>query len=394
MGNCDANTNKDETNINLEMNKIIFIQRIWRKKYKKSLKNQISIRTITHNSLINNNGLSFHKGNVGVEIFDFDEDSFLSSALKETQNRIKASLKGIIFSEQPEYLVQKQLLYKDNSIYIGSFNPVTHLKQGFGILYTTERNKYIGEFDNDMPNGIGTLLFSDGAYYQGNFINGKQNGYGKYEEKDYLYIGDFINDLRNGKGEETFNNGTIFKGMFVNDSRLGIGILILPSGKSVEGYYDKDSVQGICRMINNDEEIISIGEWKNNTMNGINLFMWEKEKRFLGEYINSIKCGFGIFYWDGFVYEGYWINGKQHGFGRVTVAEEEPRISEWRYGIEINRIPENSEKYQIIKEEIEKLVEKLERFIYNLFGIRTIRDENLEEEVRAYKFSNANNNTD
>jgi hypothetical protein len=46
---------------------------------------------------------------------------------------------------------------------------------GFGI--------YEGNFDSGLPNGFGRLIWRNGNWYLGSFINGEITGYGEYHLK-------------------------------------------------------------------------------------------------------------------------------------------------------------------------------------------------------------------
>ena len=73
-----------------------------------------------------------------------------------------------------------------------------------------------------MRNGKGILYYKNGNIkYEGNYLNDKKDGKGKYifEDGNY-YIGHWKNDLKNGTGSEYDKNGNIiFKGEYINDIR-------------------------------------------------------------------------------------------------------------------------------------------------------------------------------
>ena len=79
---------------------------------------------------------------------------------------------------------------------------------------------YIGEMLNDVPHGKGIKYYKNGNIkYDGEFVNGKYEGNGKYiwEDGNY-YIGQFLNGKRHGKGIDYYKNGNIkYDGKFVND---------------------------------------------------------------------------------------------------------------------------------------------------------------------------------
>ena len=54
--------------------------------------------------------------------------------------------------------------------------------------------------------------------------------------------------------------------------------------------------------------------------------------RFLGEYLNGKKEGFGVYVWgDGRRYEGFWKEGKQHGDG-IFHLDKESIKGRWENG--------------------------------------------------------------
>ena len=78
----------------------------------------------------------------------------------------------------------------------------------------------MAKFKDDLPNGKGTEYYKNGNIkYEGDYINGKREGNGKFIDEDgNYYIGQFKNDLRNGIGKVFLSNGiNIYKGIFIND---------------------------------------------------------------------------------------------------------------------------------------------------------------------------------
>ena len=60
-------------------------------------------------------------------------------------------------------------------------------------------------------------LFSNKLLFEGEYINGERNGYGKeYNNiENLLYEGEYMNQMRNGKGKEYYNNGImLFEGEY------------------------------------------------------------------------------------------------------------------------------------------------------------------------------------
>jgi hypothetical protein len=102
------------------------------------------------------------------------------------------------------------LYYKEGKIkYEGNF--INDKMEGYGKFYYKNGRYYIGQFKQNLLNGNGKLYDINGNIkYKGNFINNKFEGDGIYysEGCDY-YIGPHKNGLRNGKGTLYYENGKI-----------------------------------------------------------------------------------------------------------------------------------------------------------------------------------------
>ena len=214
-----GNLRNNEKKVDIPLNKVLLIQKIWRQKRKIKklfIKNKITLTTSSNNSL------------PGMEIEYFDPTSLLSPESQKTENFLgEFSLlknKNIKILENSN-LINVKRLYNNNTIYIGTLNKISFLKEGIGTLYNiNEGSKFIGEFLNDKFNGLGRIIFNDGSYYEGVFENNFQNGFGKFEYENYSYIGNWLNNKKNGFGEENFNDGSYYKGYFINDLKKGYGI--------------------------------------------------------------------------------------------------------------------------------------------------------------------------
>ena len=72
---------------------------------------------------------------------------------------------------------------------------------------------YEGEFLNGQRHGEGVYHYPSGAYYEGQFVNGKRQGNGTfyYANKD-RYTGGFYDDFCDGRGIYYFSDGEIKTG--------------------------------------------------------------------------------------------------------------------------------------------------------------------------------------
>ena len=61
-------------------------------------------------------------------------------------------------------------------------------------------------------------------------------------------------------------------------------------------------------------------------MNGIGYYKWTDGKKYMGEYLNNHKHGFGICRLnDKAVHHGYWAKGRGHGLGWIERAGHQPK---------------------------------------------------------------------
>ncbi len=83
----------------------------------------------------------------------------------------------------------------------------------------------------NCTNGEGTVIYSSGNKYQGNFKDGKKHGFGRFIwTSGSKYKGNWKMNKRDGYGEEFLSNGTRYKGQFSNDKKHGEGVLYAVDG--------------------------------------------------------------------------------------------------------------------------------------------------------------------
>ena len=126
------------------------------------------------------------------------------------------------------------------------------LKHGKGQLIT-EKIKYSGNFKNDAFSGNkGILCDEKGNVYEGDFVNGKFEGYGHYKMSNGdNYIGQFKNGYFEGKGQLTDKKGNVFNGNFVKGQKDGFGLTVTNKGETIEGKY-KNGIFFKIKKDNND----------------------------------------------------------------------------------------------------------------------------------------------
>ena len=115
------------------------------------------------------------------------------------------------------------------------------------------------------------------------------------------YEGDWINNKRNGKGKYIWKDGDIYEGDWANNKRIGKGRMLYANGDSFEGdWTDTDKNR----------------EWFGNSFTNM-----------LDEKINGI----GKYVWsNGDYYEGSLKNSQRHGKGKMVYANGDLFDCDWR----------------------------------------------------------------
>lgn len=113
---------------------------------------------------------------------------------------------------------------------------------------------YDGDWVNDKQEGRGTMRYSDGSVYVGQWRDGKRNGIGTYstkllnepdESKYEKYDGEWVADRKQGRGLSITPGGK-YEGTFKDDRYNGLGLLTLADGTVLEGRWLMGSLEGRC----------------------------------------------------------------------------------------------------------------------------------------------------
>ena len=116
-------------------------------------------------------------------------------------------------------------IYNLQKIIINNNNYINGTK-----IYTF--GKYIGQLKNNLRDGKGIMYYNNGDRYEGDWKNDKQEWKGvKYWNDGDRYEGDYKNDKAEGKGIYYYNNGDRSMGDYLNNKPIGIHAILIYNGK-------------------------------------------------------------------------------------------------------------------------------------------------------------------
>ena len=203
------------------------------------------------------------------------------------------------------------------------------------VLNNKNESIYIGKIADGKRNGPGKLIYPDGAQFEGNFKDNEFDGYGVYKCKSYIYKGDYICGKKNGKGTyEDLIKNSIYEGEFVEDKKNGYGIEKYSDGSIYKGEFKNDVKEGKGTLIlrsykNKDNDLIYNGEFKNNQICGIGEMKISSKKDYYGEWTNNEMNGYGMAHDNNLRYYGYFSHGIKEGYGASFYEEGYVLVGKW-----------------------------------------------------------------
>lgn len=215
--------------------------------------------------------------------------------------------------------------YWNGWIYKGNFKD--DVRSGAGeIIYDQE--KFVGEFWDDMAIN-GKYEYENGVIYEGGFLGNDRHGYGEMKlPNGSRYVGAFEYNSTNGLGTLYYENGAIYHGEFMDDLQHGEGVYTYPPGNQIKlfiGTYKNDQVfKGV--YIDSKNRPVEIGFYKDNLLHGSGTRYSYKEN---GELNYILKGAFKNgnchgsceeIYGDASSFKGEYEDGERNGMGTLQLT--------------------------------------------------------------------------
>jgi hypothetical protein len=155
-------------------------------------------------------------------------------------------------------------MWQEASRYIGDWRD--NCKEGFGIQFYKNGDKYEGMWAMDKKHGQGTYWRNEGGKlrreYTGDWFEDKKHGRGTFFFKNSdRYDGYWVNGMPQGEGRMIYSNGNIYEGQWHEGKRNGYGVLTKRNGDHFEGHWVNDNREGQGSYFYSDKNKLFVGEW-------------------------------------------------------------------------------------------------------------------------------------
>jgi len=218
-------------------------------------------------------------------------------------------------------------------------------REGRGICLYNNGMLYEGEWKRNKEHGYGKLMTSDRKkiVYEGEWERGKIAGTGAYYfgssdplQPDSRYIGEFRENLRNGMGRYFLPDGSVYDGQWRDGTMNGLGIFTWSDGSIYDGVW-KDGKRNGQGLLRNIDGFIYDGQWVNNSMEGRGSAIYPNGQRYEGSFSNGRREGRGtIHFTNGAVYEGRFRDDAVDGQGTMKMSRAMVIPREERSGLNDN----------------------------------------------------------
>lgn len=127
---------------------------------------------------------------------------------------------------------------------------------GEGSLFFTDGSHYKGDFDNNFFEGNGTFIFQNGRKYAGSWKKNSMDGTGVFIWEDRTkYKGQYKNNIKQGNGVYSFG-ANLYDGLWMNNLPHGKGIL-LNEGLRIEGIFRYGKIVEIIHSKSANKDLYS-----------------------------------------------------------------------------------------------------------------------------------------
>ena len=156
--------------------------------------------------------------------------------------------------------------------------------------------------------------------------------------------------MKEGQGTILFSNGASFTGEFRDGFSHGKGTFNFPNGDCLQGNWKEDLLQGKGTMIISKPGMVIEGDFHEESETKRVKVQWKNGAFFEGEFKDGRPEGQGKYDHplEGVLYKGSWKNGRAHGKGELLLEGNMKVTGEWLEGFPHGEISIKHVNFEIV----------------------------------------------
>ena len=335
----------------------------------------------TNKDSLQRNNINININNINKIINNYDNNNKGNNTKSNLKKKNTIYLKTLIVSFIKGYILRKKFnnylkeeLRKHGKDLYEQYLKITTNKKPTQILENTNNDTQISKYlatswtefyEEDPTKEINSKISKTKKYSNGIIFKYKSNNFHSVNISEcldcakYCYRGevDLYTNKKCGKGEIIYSDGSRARGTFYNDEFNGWNTLIDVEGIIFVGLFDKLGLNGKGLRYNTEANHIYRGDFLNSLRHGYGTDCTNNSK-YEGEFRKDKKCGkgkikfesgdtyegdfndnkfngYGHYKWfkNGHEYKGNYLNGKFHGEGFYQWEENEYYNGEYVNGV-------------------------------------------------------------
>ncbi|MCB0598157.1 MAG: caspase family protein [Lewinellaceae bacterium] len=280
---------------------------------------------------------------------------FTSRSGRERSNddRMEGCISGNCFNGYGVYV------FPSKAVYTGEFKEGEIF--GHGICHYSDGSKYEGEWVRRHPNGRGTMTYPDGSKRTGLWQLGQPvDEYGRLldaylarqeaeAQTTDIQAGCLSGECYNGRGAFAYIDGSRYEGQFRNGKPDGFGVFLYPNGDRYTGNLQNGVPHGRGELRRANGQL-TLGQWLDgeylgaqarpekgciygNCQDGHGTYIFKDGNKYIGFFRNGLPHGRGtVFYTNGERYEGEMGNAQFNGYGTLFMKDGSAVSGHWKDG--------------------------------------------------------------
>ncbi|CAD7964380.1 unnamed protein product [Amoebophrya sp. A120] len=205
----------------------------------------------------------------------------------------------------------------------------------------TNGSYYQGQMIDKKKWGQGKYISKEGRVYEGQWLSDKCDGKGSLKDLESFYYGFWQGGSKQGDGFEVWHaDGTVYIGDHKSSMKNGFGVYIWKDGTRYVGQFANDVIEG--EGVFYDTDGVYKGAFVDSLQQGSGTYSYNDGAVYTGDFHEGERHGQGKITWpDGSSYEGGWKEGHMHGDGTVVVRGKNKQKVTYENGSQLSAVPFN-----------------------------------------------------